>query len=76
MKNYLLGLLLIVSNIVYSQTTCDSLLVYDDIETYTWFGLWSTAANTGYYTNVSVSPNASAAIIGAGLGTSAIEQNT
>jgi hypothetical protein len=76
MKNYLLGLLLIVSNIVYSQTTCDSLLVYDDIETYTWFGLWSTPANTGYYTNVSVSPNASAAIIGAGLGTSAIEQNT
>jgi hypothetical protein len=76
MKKYLLGLLLIISNIVYSQSTCDSLLVYDDIETYTWFGLWSTSANTGYYTNVSVSPNASAAIIGLGLGSSVVEQNT
>ena len=76
MKKYLLVLLLITSNILYSQSTCDSLLVYDRVENWTWFGLWSTPANTGYYTNVSVSPNASAAIIGAGLGTSGVEQNT
>jgi hypothetical protein len=78
MKKYLLGLLLITSNILYSQT-CDSLLVYDRVENWTWFGLWNniTLPNpTGYYTNVFVSSNASAAIIGTGTGTSLIEQGT
>lgn len=76
MKKYLLGLLLILSNILYSQSTCNSLLAYDDIETYTWEGLWNSLTNAGYYTNVFVSSDASAALIGSGNGSSAIEQST
>jgi hypothetical protein len=76
MKPYFFALfyLLLVNNI-YSQS-CNSLLAYDEIETYTWAGLWSSLASAGYFTNVSVSSNASAALIGSGNGSSAIEQST
>lgn len=48
-------------------------LVYDYMETYTWFGNWNTPANTGFYTNYFVSSNVSAALIGAGTGSSGLE---
>jgi len=51
------------------------LLRYDNIETYTWAGAWFSASNSGYYTNASVSPSASAATFGVGSSTSATEQN-
>jgi hypothetical protein len=45
----------------------------DFIEVYTWFGNWNTPANTGFYTNASVSPNVSAVLYGNGSGSSVIE---
>lgn len=76
MKKVLLGLLFFIHlNFSYSQT-CNTTLVYDNVETYTWFGLWNSLVNAGYYTNVFVSSNASAALIGVGSGTSVIEQST
>jgi hypothetical protein len=50
--------------------------VYDYIETYTWLGNWNTPVSTGFYTNYFVSSNASAALIGAGNGSSGIEAAT
>lgn len=66
-------LLLLCSFGVLSQTT---LIKHDNIEQYNWSGVWSTASNTGYYTNASVSGTSSAVIVGSGNGTSVIEQNT
>jgi hypothetical protein len=51
------------------------LITYDNVEVYTWFGAWANLANSGYYTNASVSPTASAATYGIGSSTSAVEQN-
>lgn len=48
---------------------------YDNIETYDWFGAWWNPSPAGYYTNAKVSGTTSAAILGAGNGTSATEQN-
>lgn len=48
---------------------------YDNIEAYTWTGVWWNLSPGGYYTNASVSGTTSAAIYGAGNGTSATEQN-
>jgi hypothetical protein len=45
------------------------------METWNWPGLWNTNANTGWYTNASVSSNQSAVLIGNGNGTSPIEDN-
>lgn len=76
MKKYLLLLTFFIHwNLSYSQT-CNTTLVYDNVELYTWFGLWNSLTNAGYYTNVFVSSNASAALIGVGLGSSAVEQST
>jgi hypothetical protein len=76
MKKCLLLLLFFIHwNLSYSQT-CNTTLVYDNVEAYTWVGLWNSLFNAGYYNNVSVSPNISAALIGVGSGTSAVEQST
>jgi hypothetical protein len=56
---------------VFAQT----LLKYDNIEAYDWTGVWWNPNPGGYYTNASVSGTTSAAILGAGNGTSIIEQN-
>jgi hypothetical protein len=64
-------ILLLLFPLLTRSQTC--LLTYDYMETYTWFGDWNTLANTGFYTNYFVSSNASAALIGVGNGSSAIE---
>jgi len=68
----LLLLLLLCNYSVVAQTT---LLKYDYVESYSWVGLWYNITPGGYYSNASVTPTLSAAIYGAGTGTSAIEQN-
>jgi len=73
MKRIALILLLLTSQLIKSQTC---LLVYDYMETYTWLGNWNTPVSTGFYTNYFVSSNASAALIGAGNGSSGIEAAT
>lgn len=70
MKRALLSLLLLASLITKSQSC---LLVYDYMETYTWFGNWNTIFNTGFYNNASVSTTLSGVLYGSGIGTSAIE---
>lgn len=64
--------LILISFSSISQT----LLKYDNIENYDWLGGWSTGygSNTGYYTNAFVSGTTSAALLGAGNGTSNIEE--
>lgn len=69
--NKLLFLFLVLTTNLFSQT----IIRYDYMETWTWAGLWNTNANTGWYTNASVSSNQSAAITGGGNGTSPIEDN-
>ena len=54
--------------VTYSQT--ETLIASDYIETYDWGGAWwIPASTTGYYSNISVTPNASAAIFGTGNNT-------
>lgn len=65
-------LLLLCNYSIVAQTT---LIKYDYIETYTWSGVWFNLTPGGYYNNASVTPTNSAAIYGAGNGTSANEQN-
>lgn len=64
--------IILISFSSISQT----LLKHDNIEEYDWLGGWSTGygSNTGYYTNAFVSGNTSAALLGAGNGTSNIEE--
>ena len=64
--------LILISFSSISQT----LLKYDNIEDYDWSGGWSVGygSNTGYYTNAFISGNASAALLGAGNGSSNIEE--
>ena len=71
MKNLLFLFILIFSLNSNSQT----LINYDYMETWDWTGLWNTPANTGWYTNASVSSNQSAVLYGGGNGTSPIEAN-
>lgn len=53
-----------------------TVLYYDNMETYNWMGAWwNPNGNSGYYSNASVSSNLSAAMYGLGTGSSAIEQN-
>ena len=68
----LILLLLLCNYSIVAQTT---LLKYDYVESYSWVGLWYNITPGGYYSNASVTPTLSAAIYGAGTGTSAIEQN-
>lgn len=64
--------LILISFSSISQT----LLKYDNIENYDWIGGWSVGygSNAGYYTNAFVSGNSSAALLGAGNGSSNIEE--
>jgi hypothetical protein len=73
MKNIIFIILLFITTVVKSQL-CSTLVVYDRIETYTWFGSWWIPSTTsGYYTNASTSPTTSAVIYGLGSGTSTNE---
>jgi len=66
----LLTLLLLLSNLSFSQTVVQ----YDYMETWNWAGVWWTLPPTaGWFTNASVSATESAAIFGNGGGTSAYE---
>ena len=69
MKNLILtSLLTLLMGVTYSQT--ETLIASDYVETYDWGGAWWTpASTTGYYSNISVTPNASAAIFGTGNNT-------
>ena len=66
MKNFILKLIFTISFFVsYSQT--ESLITYDYIESYDWVSGWYfNNPTTGYYSNLYVSPSASAAIFGTG----------
>lgn len=64
-------LFILISFSSFSQT----LLKYDNIESWNWAGIWWNLSPGSYYTNASTSGTTSAAILGAGNGTSAIEQN-
>lgn len=58
---------------LFSQT----LIYYDNIESYNWSGSgWSVGSSTFYYNNASVSPGYSAVIVGNGTGSSAYETGT
>jgi hypothetical protein len=72
----LLFLFLLISNFTISQT----LIAYDYIETMSW-GIggsgWTVGCGAcGYYSNVSVSPTLSAALVGGGNGSSPIKSGT
>jgi len=72
MKKLLLSLFLVFTWMVNSQTV----IRYDNMETWNWAGLWWTpAATANWFTNASVSPTESAVLYGLGSGTSAIEQD-
>lgn len=64
--------IILISFSSISQT----LLKYDNIENYDWIGGWSVGygSNAGYYTNAFISGNSSAALLGAGNGSSNIEE--
>ena len=64
-------LFILISFSSFSQT----LLRHDYIEEWDWLGTWYNLSPGSYYTNASVSGTTSAAIRGAGNGTSVIEQN-
>jgi len=73
-KIFLFILSFILTLNVYSQS-CTSVVYYDNMETFTWFGDWWTYSFSNFYTNFSVSPSASAVHYGSGNGTSGIEQD-
>jgi len=74
-KLFIILSFLFVSLFGKSQTCVDT-IAFDNMETFNWFGNWWIPAPTaGFFTNASVSPNASAVIYGAGNGTSGIEQD-
>lgn len=72
-KNLILLLLIVIKTI---PTSSQTLIKYDYIENYNWYGGWSVGYgnNAGYYTNAYVSSTSSAALIGTGNGTSNIEE--
>lgn len=74
MNKALLILISLFSTIVNAQFI-PVLIRYDNVETYNWFGAWLSSTNSGYYTNASVSPTASAVTYGVGSSSSIIEQN-
>lgn len=66
MKKLIFGLFLLFTSMVNGQT----IIAYDNIETWDWLGAWWTpAATTGYFNNLSVSPTNSAVIFGSGNNT-------
>lgn len=72
MKKLILAVCLLFNITINAQT----LIAYDNIETWNWLGGWWTpAVTTGYYTNAFVSSTSSAVIYGTGNGTSGIEQD-
>jgi hypothetical protein len=71
---FLIGINLLLAAHIHAQFI-PILLRYDNIETYTWAGAWLIAANSGYYTNASVSPNASAVTFGVGNSSSRTEED-
>jgi len=80
MKNYFkyLSLFFIIIHTLSSnsQTICPTSILYDYMETYTWFGNWSTTTNTGFYINASVTPSVSGVLFGSGNGPSGTEVAT
>jgi hypothetical protein len=75
MKNLLITLFVLVSNILISQTV----IQFDNMETsssvYLSAGWWTPAVTAGWFNNASVSPTLSAVIYGSGSGTSGNEQD-
>ena len=72
MKKLFLSLFLAFTWMVNSQTV----IRYDNMETWNWAGLWWTpAATANWFTNASVSPTESAVLYGLGSGTSVVEQD-
>lgn len=68
--------LLVVFVFLTSFARTQTVIQYDNMETWTWAGLWwSFVPTAGWFTNASVTPSESAAIYGLGSGTSAIEQD-
>ncbi len=66
MKILLLNILTLITFSFYSQTYEDT-IAYDQMESFDWSGnWWSNAPTTGFYSNASVSPPASAVIYGSG----------
>lgn len=75
MRNLLLFISIFISLSLKPQT-CTTTVAYDNIDDYTWVGLWfGNSLNSSYYIDASVSPVTSAAIYGSGNGSSAIEQD-
>ena len=60
-------------SMAFSQ--CNSVVYYDNMEAYTWFGDWYLYNYSNFYNNISVSPTTSAAHYGVGNSSSAIEQD-
>jgi hypothetical protein len=72
MKKLILAVCLSITAFIHAQTV----IAYDNIETWNWLGGWWTpAATAGYYTNAFVSSTSSAAIYGTGNASSGIEQD-
>jgi len=72
MKKLFLSLFLAFTWMVNSQTV----IRYDNMETWNWAGLWFTpAATANWFTNASVTPTESAVLYGLGSGTSVVEQD-
>lgn len=63
MKKILLTILLLLNLFTARVQT---LIQYDYMETFTWFGDWFLYNNSGFFTDISVSPNLSAAHWGSG----------
>ena len=75
MKRLLTLIFLCVQLSMYSQI-CTTTVLYDNMETYTWFGdWWIPAFTTGFPSNASVSPTLSGRIYGAGNASSGIDQD-
>lgn len=76
MKKIYIILLLSLTSFFGKGQTCIDPIVFDNMETFNWVGnWWIPASTTGFFTNVSVSPNVSAAIYGLGTGSSGREQD-
>ncbi len=68
--------ILIVFCFITSFSKSQTVIRYDNMETWNWLGIWWTPASTaGWFTNASVSPTESAVLYGLGTGTSTIEQD-
>lgn len=64
-----IAFILLISNVLKSQTT-ETLIYYDYVESYDWFGAWwYNNPTTGYYSNLSVTPTLSAVLYGDGNNT-------